>query len=164
MKKATKIFMDVRKELDWLAKQEGWKLIHTNGVRYTFVESDCNYIYEYIFFRKSKKELKSIRNQMTDSDIEYVCHSSTWALFRKDRAKGKIHVFQETSLHQKTLKKLYNDYMGLGVVYFTLAITQSSLKSDHNNFYIIPQILFYICSLIYYFQAYYYKKYSKEYS
>lgn len=163
MKKVFKIFLDIRKELDWLAQQKGWKLVHTYGARYTFVESDCDYNYEYIFFRKSKKELKIIKKYMTDSDIEFVCYSFTWALFRKDVAKGKIQVIDEKCIHYKTLKKLYNDSMSLGVVFFVLATTWTTIKSNHNYYYIVPQILYYISSALFYLHAFQYKKYSKEY-
>ena len=80
MKKTTKLFANIKTEEDWLAQQKGWKLIYTNGIRYTFEESSCEYNYEYIYFDKSKKELDNIRKQIIDSDIEFVCNSSSWAL------------------------------------------------------------------------------------
>ncbi len=161
MKKVIKLFLNIRKELDWLEQRKGWKLIHTNGIRYTFVESDCDYNYEYVFFRKSKKELRLIRNQVKDCDIEFVCNSSTWAPFRKNAAKGPIRVLEEGSNHRKTLRKLHDDYIAFGLVFTTLALT--AFRSDRNYYYNIPQILYYICSFLFYLQAYAYKKYSKEY-
>ena len=92
MKKVTKLFINIKNEQEWLAQQKGWKLVHSNGIRYTFEESFCEYNYEYIYFDKRKKELDDIRNQIIDSDIEFVSNTSTWALFRKDVAKGEIHV------------------------------------------------------------------------
>ena len=68
MKKTTKLFANIKTEEDWLAQQKGWKLIYTNGIRYTFEESSCEYNYEYIYFDKSKKELDNIRKQIIDID------------------------------------------------------------------------------------------------
>ncbi|MCA0386594.1 MAG: DUF2812 domain-containing protein [Firmicutes bacterium] len=75
--KKTKIFFDMKNEEIWLNQQRGWKLVHTNGLRYTFEESSSEYRYEYIYFNKSKKELNDIKNQIIDPEIEYVCHSNT---------------------------------------------------------------------------------------
>lgn len=87
MKKIIKLFTNIKTEENWLALQKGWKLIHTNGLRYIFEECSCEYNYEYIYFDKSKKQLDNIRKQITDKDIEFVCNSSSWALFRKDNEK-----------------------------------------------------------------------------
>ena len=93
MKKVIKLFSDTRAEQEWLSRQTGWKLVKTNGLRYVFEESENEYAYEYVYFEKSRKELGGILGQIADKDIELVCSSSSWALFRKDKSQGDIRVF-----------------------------------------------------------------------
>lgn len=155
MKKVTKLFMNIKAEQDWLAYQKGWKLIHTNGVRYTFVESSSEYNYEYMYFDKSKKELDDIRIYNIDSDIEFVCNSSSWALFRKDTSKGKIQVYTDNYIKYMILIKKYNLYLALGSCYLCLgsALTINGLL----------RLSFYLCSSIFFITSYYFKKYALYY-
>lgn len=163
MKKVIKFFFDATKELEWLTQQKGWKLIHTNGIRYIFVESNCNYNYEYIYFQKNTNELGQIRNQIKDNDIEFVCNSSTWALFRKDATKGELHVFDDNYNNYKTLQKRYNTYLALGACYMGLASTQIALSFRFHGMYIMLSMLFYFCSFMFYLSAFYYRKSAKMY-
>lgn len=163
MKKITKLFANIKAEENWLALQKGWKLIYTNGIRYTFEECSCEYNYEYIFFDKSKKELDDIRKQITDSDIEFVCNSSIWALFRKDAAKGEIHVYADNYLKYKILVKKYKSTMALGVCYMCLGSFQLALESSTvNSFFRLSSALFYLASIMFFMAASSYKKYSLE--
>jgi hypothetical protein len=163
MKKITKLFTNIRNEENWLNKQKGWKLIYTNGIRYTFEECSCEYNYEYIYFDKSKRELDNIRKQIIDSDIEFVCNSSTWALFRKDAAKGEIHVYADNYLKYKILMKKYNSSMALGVCYLCLGSSQIALASTVNSLFGLSSALFYLTSFMFFIAASSFKKYSLEY-
>lgn len=163
MFKVVKLFMDVKKEQEWLAQQKGWKLIATNGFLYKFEKSPSDYEYEYIFFEKNKKELHQIRQQITDSDIEFVCHSSTWALFRKDVTKGEIHVFSDNFIKYKTLMKKYNTYVALGACYMCLGTSQMALVTTLNGLFGFSSALFYLSSSIFFITSSYIKKYALEY-
>ncbi|MCM0648911.1 DUF2812 domain-containing protein [Clostridium swellfunianum] len=163
MKKITKLFTNIKAEETWLAQQKGWKLVYTNGIRYTFEESCCIYNYEYIYFDKSKKELDDIRKQIVDDDIEFVCNSSSWALFRKDAAKGQIHVYADNYLKYKILMKKYKSAMALGACYMCLGSSQVALASAVNSFFNLASPLFYLSSFMFFMAASSYKKYSLEY-
>ncbi|MDF2613969.1 MAG: hypothetical protein K0S71_1755 [Clostridia bacterium] len=163
MRKITKLFINIKTEQDWLARQKGWKLVKTNGVRYIFEECSCEYNYEYIYFDKSKKELEGIRNQIIDRDIEFVCHSSSWALFRKNAAKGEIHVYADNYIKYKILMKKYNTYMALGACYLCLGSSQTAVASTVNGYFRLSSILFYLCSFLFFMTSYCFKKYSLEY-
>jgi hypothetical protein len=169
MKKIVKIFFDIKKELEWLSQQKGIKLVHTNGIRYTFDESNCDYNYEYVYFKKSKKELHQIMNQIQDDDIEFVCNSSSWALFRKDAAKGAIHVLEDNYIIYRILMRRYNTYLALGACYIGLGSTQSVLASAQTllkNASWIDLIfsgMFYFCSVMFFLSAIYYRKSAKIY-
>ncbi len=163
MKKVTKLFLDTKKEQNWLAQQKGWKLVHTNGIRYLFEESSCDFNYEYIYFDKSKKELDDIRKQIVDSDIEFVCNSSYWALFRKDAAKGEINVYNDNYIKYKMLMKKYNVYITLGASYLCLGSSQIAIASSVNSYFGLVSAVFYLCSSIFFITASYFKKYALEY-
>ncbi len=163
MKKVFKIFFDITKELEWLAQQKGCKLIHTNGISYIFEESACDYNYEYIFFQKDINELDQIRSQIKDKDIEFVCNSSTWALFRKDVAKEELHVFDDAYINYKALQKRYNTFLALGACYTGLATTQVALSFRFHGIYVLLSLMFYICSFMFYLSAFYYKKGAQKY-
>jgi hypothetical protein len=158
MKKIFKIFFDATKELEWLSQQEGWKLVHTNGIQYIFVESDCNYNYEFVYFHKNRNEVSQIQEQIKDTDVEFVCHSSTWALFRKDAAKGEIHVLEDNYSNYKTLQRRYIIYVALGASYTGLATMQIALYTRFHGIYIALSVLFYFCSIMFYLSAIYYRK------
>jgi hypothetical protein len=164
MKKITKLFTNIKVEENWLTLQKGWKLIYTNGIRYTFEECSCEYNYEYVYFDKSKKELDDIRKQIIDSDIEFVCNSSSWALFRKDAAKGEIHVYADNYLKYKILIKKYNSAMALGVCYMCLGTSQIALASTVNSIFILSFVLFNLSSFMFFIAASSFKKYSLEYA
>jgi hypothetical protein len=163
MKKITKLFTNIKTEENWLTLQKGWKLIYTNGIRYTFEECSCEYNYEYIYFDKSKNELDDIRKQIIDSDIDFVCNSSSWALFRKDAAKGEIHVYADNYLKYKILMKKYKSFMALGACYMCLGSSQIALASAVNSLFRVSSALFYLSSLLFFIAASSYKKYSLEY-
>lgn len=163
MKKVTKLFMNIKAKQDWLAYQKGWKLIHTNGVRYTFVESSSEYNYEYMYFDKSKKELDDIRNYIIDSDIEFVCNSSSWALFRKDTSKGKIQIYTDNYIKYMILMKKYNSYLALGSCYLCLGSSHIAIASTINSLLGLSSALFYLCSSIFFITSYYFKKYALYY-
>lgn len=163
MKKVLKLFMNIKTEQNWLAQQKGWRLVYTNGLRYIFEECACEYNYEYIYFDKSKKELGDIRKQITDSDIEFVCNSSSWALFRKDVSKGDIQVYTDKYIKYKILMKKYNSYVALGVCYMSLGSSQAVLASTANSLFGLSSVLFYLCSSIFFIAASSFKKYSLEY-
>ena len=163
MKNITKLFTNIKTEENWLAMQKGWKLIYTNGIRYTFEECSCDYNYEYIYFNKSKRELDDIRKQIIDSDIEFVCNSSSWALFRKDAAKGEIHVYSDNYLKYKILMKKYKSTMALGVCYMCLGSSQIALASTVNSLFGLSSALLYLSSFMFFIAASSFKKYSLEY-
>ena len=163
MKKIIKLFTNIKTEETWLAQQKGWKLVYTNGIHYTFEECSCEYNYEYIYFDKSKKELDDIRKQIIDSDIEFVCNSSSWALFRKDAAKGEIHVYVDNYLKYKVLMKKYKSAMGLGTCYMCLGSSNIVLGSTANSLFGLSSVLFYLSSVMYFIDASSFKKYSLEY-
>jgi hypothetical protein len=163
MKKLTKLFTNIKTEENWLALQKGWRLIYTNGIRYTFEECSYEYNYEYIFFDKSKKELDDIRKQIIDNDIEFVCNSSSWALFRKDASKGEIHVYADKYHKYKILMKKYKSCMALGACYMCLGSSQIALASAVNSFFALSSPLFYLSSFMFFMAASSYKKYSLEY-
>jgi hypothetical protein len=163
MKKVTKVFFNIKKEQEWLSRQKGWKLIYTNGIRYTFEESYCNYNYEYIYFIKSKKEVVEIRTQIIDNDIEFVCNSSSWALFRKDSSKGEIHVFTDNYNKYKMLMNKYNTYTALAACYICLGSSQIALTSSVNGLFGFSSALFYLCSTFFFLGSSYFKKYALEY-
>jgi len=161
--KKIKLFMDVKAEQDWLSMQRGWKLVNTNGIRYLFEECTYKYNYEYIFFDKSKKELPDIRKQIIDNDIEFVCNSSYWALFRKDASKGEIHVYTDNYKQYKVLMKKHKTYMALGVCYLCLGASQIALSSTVNSYFGLLSVLFYICSSVFFITSSFIKKFSMEY-
>lgn len=163
MNKVTKIFFDIKKEQQWLASQKGWKLIKTNGLSYTFEKSDIDYVYEYAFFEKSKKELKSIKDQIQDESIEFVCNSREWALFRKDASKGDIQVYADNQIKFKALMKKYNVYISLGACYMALGSSQLALSTTLNSNFGFSAALFFFCSSLFFFASSFYKKYAKEY-
>jgi hypothetical protein len=163
MIKKIKVFFNIKKEEEWLANQRGCNLVHTNGLRYTFEESSLNYNYEYIYFDKNKNELANIRNQIIDEDIEFVCNSSSWALFRKDAAKGEIHVYADNYYKYKILMKKCNTYIALGSCYMCLGASQVALATTTNGFFGLSSALFYLCSFIFYLSSSSFKKYAKEY-
>ncbi len=163
MKKIIKLFMNVKKEQDWLSKQSGWKLVNTNGIRYIFEECTCNYNYEYIFFGKSKKELYDIRKQITDNEVEFVCNSSSWALFRKDVSKGEIHVYTDNFIHYKVLIKKYKSYIALGICYLCLGSAQSAVALNVEGYFGLSSALFYLGSSVFFITSSYIKQFSTEY-
>lgn len=162
MKKVIKFFGNIKKEEDWLGQQKGWKLIHTNGIKYTFEESSTDYNYEYIYFYKSVKELDEIRRQILDNDIEFVCNTSSWALFRKDATKGEIHVYTDDFYKYKALMNKYSSYISLGACYMCLGSSQVALASTTNSWFGISSSLFYLCSAIFFIASSSYKKYASE--
>lgn len=163
MKEVIKIFIDATKELEWLAQQKGWKLVHTNGFRFIFDESECDYNYEYIYFQKNANELVEIRKHIKDSDIEFVCNSSTWALFRKETSKGELHVLEDNYINYKTLQRKYSSYLALGACYMGLATTQIALSFRFHEIYIVLSVLFCFCSIVFFLNAYNYKKSAQMY-
>ena len=163
MKKVTKLFFNIKTEQEWLSLQKGWKLVYTNGIRYTFEKCSCDFNYEYIFFNKSKKELDDIRNQIIDSDIEFVCNTSSWALFRKDTAKGEIHVYSDNYNKYKMLMKKYSSYIALGVCYLCLGSSQLGLVSTLNGLFGLSSALFYLSSAMFFITSFSLKKYALEY-
>lgn len=163
MRKVIKCFLNIKNEQDWLTRQTGWKLVKTNGIFYTFEESNCEYNYEYIYFDKSKRELDDIIKNITDSNIEYICNSSLWALFRKDVKKGSIQVYSDNYIKFKVLMKKHSTYIALGACYLCLGSSQSALASVSNNLFGMSSVLFYFCAFIFFTYAYYLKKYASEY-
>lgn len=163
MKKIIKLFINIKSEQDWLAKQKGLKLIKTNGLLYTFEESSCEYNYEYIYFEKSKKELLEIKNQITDKNIEFVCNSWTWALFRKDASKGDIQVYADNYSKYKILMNHYHTYLSLGACYLCIGLSQAALATRLNIFWWIVSLCFCLCSLLYFMTSSSFKKYALEY-
>ena len=163
MKKVFKLFFDIRKEQDWLAAQEGWKLVKTNGFRYVFEESENRYCYEYIYFEKSKKELGGIISQIADKSIELVCSTLEWALFRKDTQKGDIHVFAHPFEKYSMLMKKYDSYIALGVCYLCLVSSQIALSTTLNSLFYASGGLFFACSAMFFVVAGMIKKYAAEY-
>jgi hypothetical protein len=161
--KKIKLFMNVKAEQNWLASQKGWKLVSTNGISYIFEKCSHDYNYEYVFFNKNKKELDNIIKQIEDSDIEFVCNSSSWALFRKRADKGEIHVYADNNLKYQILRKKYQSYTGLGACYMCLGSSQIALTTTVNSIFGLTSALFYLCSLIFFLYAYYISKYSLEY-
>lgn len=163
MRKVTKVFLDIKKEQDWLASQKGWKLINKRGLKYMFEKSDNDYVYEYVFFEKRKKELPAIKNQIQDKSIEFVCSSSSWALFRKDASKGSIQVYMDNQQKYKALMKKYSVYISLGACYMALGSSQLALSTAINSYFGFSAALFFFCSSLFFFASSYYKKYAKEY-
>jgi Protein of unknown function (DUF2812) len=161
--KKTKIFFYMKNEEIWLNQQRGWKLVHTNGLRYTFEESSREYRYEYIYFNKSKKKLNDIKNQIIDPEIEYVCHSSTWALFRKEASKGDISVFADGHEKYKILMNKSRTTMLLGACYMCLGSSQLAISATGNRMFGISSVLFYFASMIFFLQAASVKKYALVY-
>ena len=157
-----KFFIDVKKEEEWLANQKGCKLVHTNGIIYKFEECHGEYNYEYIFFEKSKNELEGIKKEIVDEDIEFVCNSSEWALFRKDKSKGSIQVFVDNFLKYNVLKKKYSTYQSLGACYLCIGSSQFMLHMTLNNLFAISATLFYLTSGLYFTSAYYLNKYALD--
>ena len=163
MRKIIKLFSDIRKEQNWLSEQTGWKLVKTNGIRYIFEESDRQYNYEYIYFEKSKKELDGIIAQIIDQRIEFVCSTSTWALFRKDKSEGDIRVFANPYHKYRMLMTKYNSYVALGACYLALGSSQIALSMSLNNMFYASGTLFYVCSFIFFITSGMFKKYAAEY-
>jgi len=163
MKKITKVFFDIKKEEEWLAAQRNWKLVRTNGIRYLFEKSDTDYTYEYVYFDKGKRELDGIRDQITDKDIEFVCNSSTWALFRKDASKGRIQVYADNYDKYKILMKKYSSYMSLGACYMCLGSSQIALSTTVHGWFSLSSALFSLCSFIFFIVASSINKYAKAY-
>lgn len=163
MKKVTKIFFNIKKEQEWLSQQKGLKLVYTNGIRYKFEECHCDFNYEYIYFNKSKKELDDIRNQIIDSNIEFVCNTSSWALFRKDKAKGEIHVYTDNFKKYKMLMKKYNTYIALGGCYLCLGSSQMALATTQNSLFGLSSSLLFLCSTMFFIASSSFKKFALEY-
>lgn len=162
-KKIFKMFFDIRKEQDWLASMKGWKLVRTNGVRYEFEESGSDYVYEYVYFEKSKKELDGIKERIRDKSVEFVCSSSSWALFRKNAAEGGIRVFDDDYGKYRMLMKKYDMYMALGACYLCLGASQIALSAAINGLFWVSSFSFYVCSFIFLGSASNFKKYAGEY-
>ncbi len=162
MRTIVKLFINIKNEEKWLARQTGWKLVHTDGIRYKFEESTSEYNYEYIYFIKSKKELPELRKEITDSDIEFVCNSSSWALFRKDVSKSKMSVYTDQYLKYKILMRKYKSTMILGVCYISLGTSQVALASAGNTLFGLSAALCYLTSAIFFLVASSFKSYSIE--
>lgn len=163
MRKVIKLFSDIRKEQSWLSGQTGWKLVKTNGILYTFEESENQYHYEYVYFEKSKRELEDITRQITDPSIEFVCSTSAWALFRKDARGGDIQVFSNPYYKYRMLMTKYNSYVALGACYLALGSSQIALSTTLNNLFYMSGGLFYVCSFLFFATAGLLKKYAAEY-
>lgn len=162
-KKIIKMFFDIKKEQDWLAAQKGWKLVKTNGMSYEFEECGCDYVYEYVYFEKSKKELDGIINGISDRNIELVCNSGSWALFRKNAAEGGIRVFEDDYGKYRMLMKKHDSYMALGACYMCLGASQTALLAAMNGLFWASSFLFYVCSFIFFGAASSLKKYASDY-
>ena len=163
MRKVIKLFSDIRKEQEWLSEQVGWKLVKTNGIRYVFEQSDRRYNYEYIYFEKSKKELGGIVRQIADPSIEFVCSTSSWALFRKDQQAGDIRVFVSPYDKYRMLMTKYNSYVALGACYLALGSSQIALSTTLNNLFSVSGALFYVCSFLFFATSGMFKKYAAQY-
>ena len=155
MKKVIKIFVDIKKEEEWLTSQKGYKLVRTDRLIYKFKECHGEYNYEYIYFEKNKNDLEGIKKQIVDKDIEFVCNSSEWALFRKDKSKGSIQVLTDNFLKYKVLKKKYSTYQSLGVGCFCFGFACRPIGMDG-----ISSGLFYLSSLLFFLVAYILNKYA----
>ncbi len=162
MRTIIKLFVNIKKEENWLAHQKGWRLVYTDGIRYKFEESSCDYNYEYVYFIKSKKEVANIRKEIKDSDIEFVCNSSSWALFRKDASKGEMNVYTDQYLKYKILMKKYKSTMVLGVCYISLGTSQVALASSGNRLFGLSAALCYLTSATFFLAASSFKSYSSE--
>jgi len=163
MKKVFKIFFDIRKEQAWLADQVGWKLVKTNGIQYTFEQSESQYAYEYVYFEKSKKELDGVIARITDKSIELVCCTSAWALFRKDQCEGAIRVFANPYDKYRMLMIKYNAHLALGACYMGLGSSQVALSASLNGLFVVSGALFFLCSTLFFLNASVLKKYAAEY-
>jgi hypothetical protein len=163
VRKINKVFFDINKEQEWLAAQNGWKLVSTNGISYVFEKSEYDYTYEFVYFEKGKKELDAIINGIKDKDIEFVCHSSSRAVFRKNSSKGRIQVYTDNYDKYKMLTKKYSTYMSLGACYMGLGSSQIALSTTVNGLFSLSSALFYICSIFFFIAASSFSKYAKEY-
>lgn len=163
MEKLTKLFMNIKKQQEWLSQQKGRKLVHTNGIKYRFEKSFNDYNYEFVYFNKGKKELNQIRQQIQDEDIEFVCSNSTWCLFRKDSSKGDIHVYIDNYDKYKILMKKYDEYMALGACYMCLGSTQVAISTTGPHLFGLTSVLFYLCSILFFLYAARMKKYANDY-
>lgn len=161
MKKVIKFFFNLKTELEWLENQKGWMLVETNGIKYSFVESSHEHHYEYVYFEKSSRELDDIKNEITDRDIEFVCKSSSWALFRKDAGKGDICVYVDGYHRYKTLMEKSNTYLALGSCYLGIASSQIAIKS-FKGIFSLSAIGFYLAGVIFFLYAFMIRKYAKE--
>ncbi len=163
MKKVVKLFFDIQKEQDWLAAQEGWRLIKTNGFSYTFEESENRYYYEYIYFEKSRKEQDGIISRIADKSTVLVCGTREWALFRKDQREGDIHVFADPFEKYSMLIKKYESHMALGACYFCLGSSQITLSMTLNNLFYLSGGLFFLCGVMFFLVSSTIKKYADKY-
>ncbi len=163
MKRVIKLFLDIKKEQEWLAAQEGWRLVKTNGFRYVFEESENRYTYEYVYFEKSRKELDGIIGRITDKSIELICSTSMWALFRKDQREGAIRIFANPYDKYRMLMKQYESHVALGACYLSLGSSQIALSAILNNLFYAAGGLFFICSFIFFMASGVIKKYAAEY-
>jgi hypothetical protein len=163
MKKMVKLFVDIKKEQEWLADQAGWKLVKTNGIRYLFEETENQYAYEYVYFERSRKELNGIIAQIADTRTELVCSTSSWALFRKDCRDGDIRVFASPYDKYRMLMVKYNSLIALGACYMGLGSTQIALSNTLNYLFGIAGSLFFLCSALFFLNAHVLKKYAGEY-
>ena len=107
--------------------------------------------------------MDDIRKQIIDSDIEFICNSSSWALFRKDTAKGSIHIYADNYLKYTILMKKYKSTKALGVCYMCLCTSQIALAFAVNSLFRLSSELLYLCSFMFFIAAYSFKKYSLEY-
>lgn len=162
MKRKYEWFFNIKKELEWMSAQKGWKLIKTNGFCYTFEESESHYHYEYIYFEKSSKELDEIMKQITDKDVEFVCNTFSWALFRKDSTKGAIRIYEDAYVNYKRLMTKSNSYLALGACYLCLGTSQMAITNS-NGLFGFTALLFYLCSALFNLKALQLRKYSSSY-
>jgi len=163
MKKAFRLFFDIRREQAWLASQIGWRLVKTNGIRYIFEKSENRYFYEYVYFEKSRKELDGIIARITDKSVELVCSTSVWALFRKDQREGEIRVFANPYEKYRMLMIKYNYYLALGACYLGLGSSQVALSASLNGLFGVAGGLFFLCGSLFFLNAAILKKYAAEY-
>jgi hypothetical protein len=108
-------------------------------------------------------ELGGIKDQIIDKDIEFVCNSSTWALFRKNASKGHIQVYADNYDKYKMLMKKYSSYMSLGACYMCLGSSQIALSTTVNSLFSLSSALFYLCSFIFFIAASSFNRYAKAY-
>lgn len=156
--KKIKFFMNPQKEQEWLKAQKGFRLVTTNGMRYIFEETDKEYNYEYIYFVKTKYELETIKRKIIDEDVEFVCNTSSWALFRKDASKGELCVYLDKFEQYKSLMKKADTYFGLTACYICLGSSQMVLMNTTSHLFGFSSTLFYLVSILFSINAYGFRK------